>query len=151
MTRKGFTLIELMTVIIVLSILAGIAVMKFIDLRNAALAAQVASDIHAVRVGAFNYFADQETWPAESSAGAVPIGLGPLLPGQLAGSFDRVDYLLDYDNFGSGASPIMIGVAITTSDPRLMAKFIATLGTKTPYFLSGSRLTYLIAGPGGIM
>ncbi len=58
MTRKGFTLVELMTVIIVLSILAGIAVMKYIDLRN---------------------------------------------------------------------------------------------GSQTPYFVSGSRLTYLIAGPGGIM
>ena len=151
MTRKGFTLVELMTVIVVLSILAGIAVMKYIDLRNAALAAQVASDIHAVRVGAFNFFADQETWPAESSAGAVPIGLGPLLPGQLATTFDRVDYMLDYDNFGPGAPQIMIGVAITTSDPRLMAKFIATLGSQAPYFVSGSRLTYLIAGPGGIM
>ena len=151
MTRKGFTLIELMTVVIVMSILAGIAVMKYIDLRNAALAAQVASDIHAVRVGAFNYFAEQEAWPAESGAGAVPIGLGPLLPGQLATSFDRGEYLLDYDNFGSTAPQIMIGVAITTSDPRLMAKFIATLGSQAPFFVAGNRLTYLIAGPGGIM
>ena len=151
MTRKGFTLIELLVVIIVLGVLAGIAVMKYIDLRRAALAAQVAAELHAVRVGAFNYFAEKEAWPAEAGAGAVPIGLGPLLPGQLATSFDRVDYLLDYDNFGSTATEVMIGVAVTTSDPMLMAKFIQTLGTKWPFFVSGNRLTYLIAGPGGIM
>jgi prepilin-type N-terminal cleavage/methylation domain-containing protein len=151
MTRKGFTLVELLTVIIVLAILAGISVMKYIDLRNAALAAQVASDVHAVRVAAFNYFAEKEEWPAEAGAGGVPLGLGPLLPGQLAGSFDRTDYVLDYDNFGISATEVMIGVAVTTSDPRLMAKFIQTLGNKTPFFVSGGRLTYLIAGPGGIM
>lgn len=151
MTRKGFTLVELLTVIVVLAILAGVAVMKYIDLRNAALAAQVASDVHAIRLAAFNYFAEQEDWPPETGAGSVPVGLGPLLPGQLASSFDRVDYLLDYDNFGPGATEVMIGVAVTTADPRLMAKFILTLGTKTPFYVSGSRLTYLIAGPGGIM
>lgn len=151
MTRKGFTLVELLTVIIVLSVLAGVAVMKYIDLRNAALAAQVASDVHAVRLAAFNYFADKEEWPAEVGAGTVPVGLGPLLPGQLAQSFDRRDYLLDYDNFGPGATEVMIGVAITSSNARLMAKFILTLGTKVPFYVSGNRLTYLIAGPGGIM
>lgn len=150
MTRKGFTLVELIVVIVVLAILSGIAVMKYIDLRNAALAAQVAQEVRAVQIGAFNYFAEKETWPPETGAGAVPIGLGPLLPGQLAASFDRVDYLLDYENFGDSDDAVMIGVAVTTSDPRLMAKLILTLGTKSPYFVSGSRLTYLIAGPGGI-
>jgi prepilin-type N-terminal cleavage/methylation domain-containing protein len=147
--RRGFTLIELMVVVIVLALLAGIAVLKYLDLRNSALAAQLSQELRAVQVAAFNYYADKETWPAESGAGAVPTGLGPLLPGQLSTSFDRGQYVLDYENFGSGAPDIVIGVSVETSDPKLFAKFVQYLGTKSPFFLSGSKLTYLISGPGG--
>jgi prepilin-type N-terminal cleavage/methylation domain-containing protein len=37
---KGFTFVELMTVIIILGLLAGIAILKYLDLRNAARAAK---------------------------------------------------------------------------------------------------------------
>ena len=146
--RRGFTLIELLVVMLVLAILASIAMLKYIDLRNSALAAQVTQELRAVQIAAFNYYADKEVWPAEVAGGAVPTGLGPLLPGQLATSFDRGKYLLDYENFGSGAPQIVIGVAITTSDPKLFAKLVQYLGSQSPFFVAGNRLTYLIAGPG---
>ncbi|MGH7560034.1 MAG: type II secretion system protein [Gemmatimonadales bacterium] len=149
--RRGFTLVELMTVVIVMTLLAGIAVLKYVDLRNNAVAAQVANEFRAIAVATLNYHADSETWPPETGAGGVPVGLGPLLPGQLAGSFDRDKYLLDYENFGGTNPDVLIGVAVTTPDPRLFAKFVQYLGTKSPFFLTGSsKLTYLIAGPGGV-
>jgi len=147
--RRGFTLIELMVVVIVLSLLAGIALLKYIDLRNSAIAAQMSQELRAIQVAAFNYYAEKEQWPPESGAGAVPNGLGPLLPGQLASSFDRGLYLLDYENFGSASPDIVIGVSVTTTDDKLFAKFVQYLGTKSPFFLSGSKITYLITGPGG--
>ncbi len=148
--RRGFTLVELLTVLFLIGILAGIALLKFIDLRNNALAAQMANDLRAIQVAALNYHADTEGWPAETGAGAVPAGLGPLLPGQLATSFDRTQYLLDWENFGSGAPAIVVGVSVTTPDTKLFAKFVQYLGTKSPFFVAGSKLTYLIAGPGGV-
>lgn len=148
--RRGFTLIELMVVVLILSILAGIALLKYMDLRNSAIATQMSQELRAVTVAALNYYADQEVWPAETGAGQVPAGLAPLLPGQLTGSFDREQYLLDYENFGSGAPDVVIGVSVTTSDPKLFAKFVQYLGTKSPFFLSGSTLTYMIAGPAGV-
>jgi len=150
MKRKGFTIVELMTVIVLLGILAGIAVMKYIDMRNAALAAQMAQEVRAVQIAAFNYYADQEVWPPSAAVGAVPAGLGPLLPGQLAASFDRGNYQFEFENFGGTAvTDMLVGVSITTSDPKLFAKFVQYLGTQAPFFLSGSRITYMIAGPGG--
>jgi prepilin-type N-terminal cleavage/methylation domain-containing protein len=151
MKRRGFTLVELLVVIIVLGILAGVAVMKYIDMRNAALAAQMAQEVRAIQIAAFNYYADKEDWPPSSSPGAVPAGLGPLLPGQLAGSFDRGTYQLEFENFGGDGDnkDMIVGVGITTSDEKLFAKFVRYLGTQSPFFVTGSKITYLIAGPGG--
>ncbi|HEV8150076.1 MAG TPA: prepilin-type N-terminal cleavage/methylation domain-containing protein [Gemmatimonadales bacterium] len=150
--RRGFTLVELMLVTAVLSILASLALLKYIDLRNAAIATQMGQELRAIQIAAFNYYADQEQWPPETGAGAVPVGLGPLLPGQLAGSFDRTQYLLDYDNLGGDpdSSGVVIGVTVTTADPQLFNKFVQYLGTKSPFFVSGAKMTYLIAGPGGV-
>jgi prepilin-type N-terminal cleavage/methylation domain-containing protein len=148
--RRGFTLIELITVVFVMMILAGIALLKYMDLRNNAIAVQMAQEMRAIAVASFNYQADTETWPAETGPGVVPVGLGPLLPGQLTGSFDRVQYMLDYENFGGSNPDILIGVSVTTSDPKLFAKFVQYMGTKSPFFVSGSTMTYLISGPQGI-
>jgi len=148
--RRGFSLVELLVVMIVLGVLAGIALLKYIDLRNSAVAAQMSQELRAIQVAAFNYYADQEVWPPETGPGAVPAGLGPLLPGQLSTSLDRQTYMLDYENFGPGAPDIIIGVSVTTSDPKLFAKFVQYMGTKSPFFVSGSKYTYLIAGPGGV-
>jgi prepilin-type N-terminal cleavage/methylation domain-containing protein len=146
---RGFSLIELLTVMLLLGILATIALLKYADLRNNAVAAQMTQELRAVQVAALNYYADHEAWPPEAGAGAVPVGLAPLLPGQLATSFDRGAYMLDYENFGPASPEIVIGVAVTTTDPKLFAKFVRVLGQQSPFFVSGSRLTYLIAGPGG--
>ena len=138
-----------MVVVIFIALLAGIAVLKYLDMRNAAIAAQLSQELRAVQVAAFNYYADKEQWPAESGAGAVPNGLGPLLPGALSTSFDRVQYVLDYENFGEENPNIVIGVSVSTPDAKLFAKFTQYLGTQSPFFLSGNKLTYLISGPGG--
>jgi prepilin-type N-terminal cleavage/methylation domain-containing protein len=148
--RRGFTLIELITVVLVMMILSSIALLKYVDLRNNAVAVQMGQEMRAIAIATFNYHADTETWPAETGAGAVPVGLGPLLPGQLAGSFDRVQYVLDYENFGGSNPDILIGVSVTTNDPKLFAKFVQYMGTKSPFFVSGPTMTYLISGPQGI-
>ncbi len=149
MKRRGFTLIELLIVMVVMGVLAGIALLKSNDLRNASIATQVSQEMRAVQIAAFNYYAGKEAFPDESAPGAVPDGLGPLLPGQLSTSFDRDSYILDYDNFGSGTARI-VAIGAITDDPKLMAKLIAYLGSKAPaFYIAGNKVTYIISGPGG--
>lgn len=148
--RRGFTIIELLVVVFLMGILASIALLKYMDLRNNAIAAQMSQELRAIHVAALNFYADKEVWPPEAGAGIVPAGMGVLLPGQLASSLDRGNYVLDYDNFGPGAPDIMIGVSVTTTDTKLFAKFVQYMGTQSPFFVSGSKLTYLISGPGGV-
>jgi prepilin-type N-terminal cleavage/methylation domain-containing protein len=59
---RGFTIVELLTVIIVLGLLSGIAILKYLDLRNQARAAEVAGDFRTVMVAAYNYYSDHNDW-----------------------------------------------------------------------------------------
>jgi prepilin-type N-terminal cleavage/methylation domain-containing protein len=57
--QSGFTLLELVVVIVVLGILASIAIPKYMDLSNQAEAATCKANQHAIEAAASMYFADQ--------------------------------------------------------------------------------------------
>ena len=59
--RRGFTFVEILIVMIVISILAGIMVMRYIELKHRALTAQATSDMETVRLAAFTKFYDTGT------------------------------------------------------------------------------------------
>ncbi|RKY29162.1 MAG: type II secretion system protein [Candidatus Omnitrophota bacterium] len=67
--RKGFTLIELIMVIVIIGILAAIAIPRFIDLRNDARRAASDGNVGALRAALSNYYArrsiaeDPTPWP----------------------------------------------------------------------------------------
>lgn len=54
-SRLGFTLIELMVVVVVIGILAGIAIPNYITLKNRALEASVKSNMHSVHMAVEEY------------------------------------------------------------------------------------------------
>ena len=59
--KKGFTLIELVMVIVIISILAAIAIPKFIDLRNQAKQAACDGNVAAIRSAVAAYYAKTAT------------------------------------------------------------------------------------------
>jgi prepilin-type N-terminal cleavage/methylation domain-containing protein len=150
--RSGFTIVELLTVMIVLGLLAGIAVLKYIDLRHRAWAAAVVGDLHAVRIAAYGAMYENGSWPAEAGAGNVPPGLVPYLPTNF--SFVKPEYTLDWENFvppdGGPATPFQVGVVISAAEPKLQHTLVQILGTKGPFISNGGTLTFIIAGPEGV-
>ena len=57
--RAGFTLIELMAVVLILAILAGVALPRFFDYQTRAREAACKGTVGGVRAGVANYYADQ--------------------------------------------------------------------------------------------
>lgn len=55
--RKGFTLIELIMVIVIIGILAAIAIPRFVNLRREARKAQCEGSVGAIRTALSNYYA----------------------------------------------------------------------------------------------
>jgi prepilin-type N-terminal cleavage/methylation domain-containing protein len=72
-SQKGFTLIELVVVIAVLAILAGVAIPKFIDITTEAKKAAEAGDVGAIRAGIAQFMAEKlvktstKTFPATAT------------------------------------------------------------------------------------
>jgi len=71
MSRKGFTLIELVMIIVILGILAAVAVPKYFDLQADAQAAAEKGVVGGVRAGIATYFAQNKAFPASLDAVAA--------------------------------------------------------------------------------
>jgi prepilin-type N-terminal cleavage/methylation domain-containing protein len=149
--RRGFTFVEVLVVMIVMSILATLAVLKYIDLKHRALSSSATADLQAVRLAAYSAWYEHSTWPADAGAGNVPPALTPYLPGGF--TFSRPEYTLDWDNFvppnGGPTGSMQLGVVITSTNARLMKALQDNLGSKGPFFVLGNTLTFVIIGPDG--
>lgn len=139
--RRGFTMVEMMVVLIVLSVLCALAVLRYIDLTREGQSSQVAGDISVVRLAALNFYAEKETWPAASGAGVVPPELAPYLPASF--SFVRPRWTIAWNGSDDTAE-----IIITSDDPVMLAKLRARMGNDAPFFQFGTYMMYVLAAPG---
>ena len=63
MKKQGFTLIELIMVIVILGILAAVAIPQYFDLKSDANTAAEKGVVGGVRAGIQTYFAKYKAWP----------------------------------------------------------------------------------------
>jgi prepilin-type N-terminal cleavage/methylation domain-containing protein len=144
--RRGFTFMELLIVMVVIGLLSVLAVLRYVDLRNHAVASGVVSDLNSVRLAAYNHWADHESFPADAGAGATPSDLEPYL--RTGFDFTRPLYMFDWENAGNGGG-MRVGVVVTSPSNSLMSILARRSANGQPYFVVGNTLTYVIVGPDG--
>ena len=136
--RKGVSLIELLVVMLIVSILAAIVQPQLRGAITKARATDAISNMQVIRVAAYNYQSEQQSWPSETGSGVVPTGLDEYLPD----GFDLVqdNYTLDYDYWGG--SPFTLGVTLVTSDTILGRTTLEMLAS--PKWTAGNKYTWVI-------
>lgn len=65
--RKGFTLIEILIVVVIIGILTAIAIPNFIGMSDRAKIARIESDLQSIGVAAEMYYMDKTDYPATLS------------------------------------------------------------------------------------
>ncbi len=78
--RGGWTMIELLMVLVILGILVNIAVPALRLIRRRAEAAHVIGDIRVIHIAAQSHHADRGTFPETENFGVVPTTMIPMLP-----------------------------------------------------------------------
>lgn len=152
---RGFTLLELVIVVTVIGILAGIAIPAYFGLVSNTRAAQAVADLEAVRAAVYLYYGDMGRWPNEAPAGVAPKGCQANLPKNFA--FSNKWYTLDYDNWmplhRQGRAPngttTAVGVSIVCRDPKLLTRVQGLIRNAKFTKLSRTKYTLEIATVNG--
>lgn len=148
---RGFALVEALTVLFILGILARLSLPAIDQVGVRIDAARIAGEFQAIRVAALNYNADTRRWPADAAPGVVPSELVPYLEDGF--TLEGDGWVMDWDRFdlpdglpGVRTAPLLVGVSVHTPDPVLGAAVEDVLGSNRPHFGVGSRRTYLLQG-----
>ncbi len=145
--RRGFALVEVLLVLVILSILAALAQPNLHRAIVKARAADVVGNLEVVRVAVLNYQADHNEWPPDARRGRIPRGLEEYLPTGF--SFRKPEYTLDYQNWTRRRrrrrrAVFDVGITVITRDRELGRAVLDLLGANT--WVSGRKYTWIIEG-----
>lgn len=144
---RGFTVIETVTVMLIVSVLTRIVVPQYQDVRLMAQATQIAADFNVVHIAAEEFFSEHHRWPEDTGPGEVPEELAPFLNEGF--TFEKDTYKIDWENWvlpdGTPKHPetrVLLGVSVTTDNPALGHAVSELLRDRAKLTL-GSRYTFI--------
>jgi type II secretion system protein G len=77
---RGFTLVEIMVVVVIIGLLASLAIPGFQRVRDRARVSRTANDLRVFAQAFETYLMEQGGWPADAAPGVIPTELVGRLP-----------------------------------------------------------------------
>ncbi len=144
---RGFTIVELMIVVVIIGILAAIALPAFYRVRLRTQFGAFANDCRSLAQGAENYMMVTGQYPSDTSTGALPDFNDYIRPGMwLDGS--PIGGSWDVENFGIGGVALMVGVDghdLDNSELAMLDDFVDDGDLSTGVYQQfGSRYYYIV-------
>jgi general secretion pathway protein G len=113
MRRGGFTLVELLIVIMIISIMAGMVLLSSGSATDGAEAAKIVNDLRNLKSAALLYYGDNYRWPADADKGSLDMYTDR--PVVNSTRYKSVMIGTDYLDARSGVQRANIGVLLDTA------------------------------------
>ncbi|MCL4865286.1 MAG: hypothetical protein KJZ47_05285 [Gemmatimonadales bacterium] len=141
--RATPSIVNALLVVVVVAVVTSLGLSRFQETRVSAEAARVVSELRTVVEAVRSYQAATGDWPPDAGRGEVPAGLAPFLP---AVRFTDKHRALEWDKFGVSPSHsgYILGITLSSGNPRLRSRIIAGLRSEYPYFVSGHLVTWIL-------
>lgn len=100
MNRRGFTLLETVSSLLIIGILVNIAIPNYIKAKKSAEAANIIQEMDIIKKAVLMYYSDTNEWPPDTWWGVIPKELKPYLPNSI--DFDKnpaLDVKYSIDNY----------------------------------------------------
>ena len=148
--QSGFTLVELMIVIIIIGIITAIAIPKFSGMKLKANATRIISDFNMFQNALFRYHLDTGEYPRDRYPGGSVPELEDYLPeGFKYNLRPELDVRYDWDKWGSPGHPwfpwtgTILGFSVTSRD-RALIHAIDDLYRGNFHYTLGNNYTFVI-------
>jgi len=148
-STRGTTIVEVVTVMLVVSIITRIVVPQMQDILTRARATEIRASFSVVEEAATRLSVENNRWPEDADPGVVPPELLGSLPQGF--SFERDRYQLDWENWvlpegmpGDSTVRRLIGISVTTSDRSLGLALMGLIPLDSKFTL-GETYTFIFA------
>jgi type IV pilus assembly protein PilA len=123
--RAGFTLVEIIIVVVIIGLLAGLALPAMQRVRRSAQNSRFASDLRVFSQAFETYAMENGAWPANAGSGMVPAGLSD----QISRTWTATNSLGGRWNWDANRLGIVAGISTTgvTADAAQMADLDARI------------------------
>ena len=144
--RVGFTMIELLVLVVTVAILSTIAMPQLQAAIARARASNVLGDLNTVRLAAYEALAESGNFPPQDFWGAVPSELAARLPDNF--SFNKSDIRYRWRLFSAATSPFGVetgrfGIRLYAGDERFLDA-LASMGNDDLILLGDSCVHFWI-------